>query len=257
MECDRSYICSHISDIHKKETMKYILFTLTLLVLLSSCFYSENNEKSKVAFKNALEKEKNKDFFGALIDYTTSIKLNPSYADAYRNRATVKAILKDHSGAFLDYNKCIELLPDNSGAYNDRGCLKDDLKDYNGAITDFSKALEITPFFPKVYSNMGLCRAKMGDFDVAILCYSKAIEQSWLQDSFRYSVPTLNNIREQKKRLVNCYYLRALLYLRQQKKDDACRDFNELQGPILKIHSLAYLDASQKMFIKEQVRKCN
>ncbi len=245
------------SDFYKKETMKYILFTLTLFVLLGSCFYSENNEKSKVVFKSALDKEKNKDFFGALTDYKKSIKLNPSYADAYRNRATVKAILKDHSGAFLDYNKCIELLPNNSGIYNDRGCLKYDLKDYNGAITDFSKALEITPFFPKVYSNMGLCRAKMGDIDVAILCYSKAIDQSWLQDSVKYSVPTLNNIREQKKRLVRCYYVRALLYLRQQKKDDACRDFNELQGPILKTHSTAYLDASEMMVVQDQLRKCN
>ena len=75
-------------------------------------------------FKNGNLKIKEKDYYGAIADFTKSIELmSPSssnYAYAFYNRGLSKSNLKDYYGAVADYTKAIELKPDYSKAYYNR-----------------------------------------------------------------------------------------------------------------------------------------
>jgi len=241
--------------------MRNILLTLALLVLFSSC--NKNKEKSDFFFKSALAKKENKDFFGALTDYNKAIELDPESAKSYHNRGLVKNDLKDYTGAISDLNKSIQLQPNQTLGFTNRGLVHHRLKDYNKAIADFTKAIEVNPFLPDAYWYMGLSRYNLGDYDVAIIAWSKAIDQSWLQEDVEFlmkngiPIPMFNDIRQQKKRLVDCYYMRAITYLDKQKQyNNACKDFREL-STTLAGYSSAYLAPHQKLKLQEQLKLCN
>ncbi|MER3493461.1 MAG: hypothetical protein C4323_14700, partial [Mastigocladus sp. ERB_26_2] len=46
---------------------------------------------------------------GAIADYTSALKINPNYADAYYNRGIARYNLGDNQGAIADLQKAAEL----------------------------------------------------------------------------------------------------------------------------------------------------
>lgn len=90
---------------------------------------------------------------------------------------------KDYTGAIADFSKAIELDPENKYAYYSRGTAKYELEDYIGAIADYSKAIEITPKNASAYYYRGLAKIKLGQKDNGCLDLSKAGE---LGDSMAY-----------------------------------------------------------------------
>ena len=87
-------------------------------------------------YYRGIEKNKAKDFEGAIKDYTESIKLNPS-AKTYIQRAYSKVDVNDTSGAISDLQRAIEIDPKNSDAYYELGRLKYDNEDYYGSLSAF------------------------------------------------------------------------------------------------------------------------
>ena len=87
----------------------------------------------------------NRDYDGAIADYTKAIERNPNYAIAYSCRGNAKQAEGDIGGAIADYTKAIKLKPDYAFAYYNRGNAKRVKGDYDGAIVDFTKAIERTP----------------------------------------------------------------------------------------------------------------
>lgn len=63
----------------------------------------------------------------------------------YFNQGLAKHSQKDYGGAIADFTRAIELNPGNSVAYHCRGLSKLEAKDYKGAIKDFDKAISINP----------------------------------------------------------------------------------------------------------------
>jgi tetratricopeptide (TPR) repeat protein len=126
-------------------------------------------------FYRALKK-RDKDYYGAISDYTKAIELNPNFAKAYYNRGLSKSYLKDYSRAISDYNKAIELNPNYVDSYNNRGISKANLKDYYGAMSDYAKAIELNPNYAIIYYNRGLLKDDLKDYSGAISDYTKAIE---------------------------------------------------------------------------------
>ncbi|MCU0498051.1 MAG: TIR domain-containing protein, partial [Anaerolineae bacterium] len=57
-------------------------------------------------------------------------------ATAYFERAKQRYGEKDYHGAIVDYTEAIRIRPDDADAYNNRGLARNDLKDYTGAIAD-------------------------------------------------------------------------------------------------------------------------
>ncbi|KOP25116.1 hypothetical protein AMR41_17015, partial [Hapalosiphon sp. MRB220] len=110
---------------------------------------------------------------GALADYTQAIKINPRYFQAYYNRGNVRDDLEDKQGAIADYTQAIKINPNYAYAYNNRGYARDDLEDYQGAIADYTQAIKINPNYDKAYYNRGISRRKSGDYQAAIADYTQ------------------------------------------------------------------------------------
>ena len=64
---------------------------------------------------------------------------DPNSAAAYFERGKEKQRLKDYNGAIADYSKVIEIDSNNASAYNRRAGLKEEF-DLNGAIADYTKS---------------------------------------------------------------------------------------------------------------------
>lgn len=104
-------------------------------------------------YYRGLEKNKAKDFDGAINDFSESIKLNPS-AISYIERAYSKEELDDNTGAILDFQRAIEIDPENSEAYYGLGTKKYYNGDYYGslsALESYYKKTEWTGKFNDLY----------------------------------------------------------------------------------------------------------
>ena len=55
------------------------------------------------------EKFGEKDYKGAIEEYSKAIMLDPKFKEAYRNRGMAKHELQDYQGAIADYSKAIEI----------------------------------------------------------------------------------------------------------------------------------------------------
>jgi tetratricopeptide (TPR) repeat protein len=81
----------------------------------------------------------------AIGDYTKALKLNPSYPQAYNNRAYTYMRLRDYKDASSDLNKAIEINPNYIQALMNRG----DLHNYyyqidrQSAIADYEKVVSL------------------------------------------------------------------------------------------------------------------
>ncbi len=109
-------------------------------------FYYKGISKGHYSFRD--------DYRGAVADFTSAIKLDPKFVEAYCYRGEAKAILNDDMGAMSDFNSALYFIDNNRGKkivifaenivpeiYCMRGSLKNKLGDHRGAITDVSKAI--------------------------------------------------------------------------------------------------------------------
>ena len=72
----------------------------------------ENKDKFYQYILDACPKKSDKNYKGAIEDYTKAIEINPSNALGYRERGRAKEKLEDYQGAIDDYTKAIEIRDD-------------------------------------------------------------------------------------------------------------------------------------------------
>jgi tetratricopeptide (TPR) repeat protein len=184
------------------------------------------------------------DAAGALADCDNAIRLDPTYADAYFNRATAKVILRkyqealddsnsairlnprrseffqvradtrlrlrDYGGAIVDSEKAMDLNPHGADvymAYQSRGVARISLRDGAGAMEDFNKAIELNPRVAAAYQNRANARVLLGDGRAAMADYDKAVE---VDPSFG-----------------TAYYYRGLLREGAGDREGSCADFRK------------------------------
>src|SRR4029434_1009492 len=113
-------------------------------------------------FSRGLVRKRQRDYDGAISDFTRSIVLKP-IAEAYLNRGATLKDKGDSDGAIADYNKAIDLNPDYADAFYNRGIAKDDKGDLDGAIHDFTRAIELGPGNARAFVGRGFARMRKGD----------------------------------------------------------------------------------------------
>jgi len=106
---------------------KFAFILLAFTIFTGSQSYSQSAKKY---FKSGNTKYHNKDYNGAIADYTNAIEHKPDYFDAYFDRGLAKDNLKKYKEAIDDYTKAIEIKPKDFHAYFNRGTAKFDLFEY-------------------------------------------------------------------------------------------------------------------------------
>ncbi|WP_337885667.1 tetratricopeptide repeat-containing serine protease family protein [Fischerella thermalis] len=144
----------------------------------------------------AYNKYRQKDYKGAIADYTEAIRLNPKYDEAYNDRGIARSELGDKQGAIADYNTAIKINPNLAQAYNNRGIARSELGDKQGAIADYNSALKINPNYAQAYGNRGVARAQLGDKQAAIADLQKAADLFRQQGNTQLYQKTLELIRK-------------------------------------------------------------
>ncbi|MDF5712152.1 MAG: tetratricopeptide repeat protein [Nostoc sp. S4] len=124
----------------------------------------------------ANQKYEQKDYKGAIDDYSQAIRLNPKYAEAYLYRGSTRDELGDKRGAIADFNAALVINPNFADAYYNRGNARRQLGDNQGAIADYNAALKINPNYALAYYNRGLARYRLGDKQRAIADYNSALK---------------------------------------------------------------------------------
>ncbi|MEH2195387.1 MAG: tetratricopeptide repeat protein [Nostoc sp.] len=137
-------------------------------------------------YKEGLEKYNNKDFRGAIEDYTQAIKINPNYVDAYKNRGNACFALGDKQAAIEDYTQAIKINPNYADAYSNRGNTRFALGEKQAAIEDFTQAIKINPNYANGYMGRGLAHYELGDKEAAIQDYNQAININPNYPSYAY-----------------------------------------------------------------------
>lgn len=158
-----------------------------------------NDDDNAAYLARGKVRKKQKDFMGAIHDFTHVIiteelllerylnkdssmvaDLKWALSDAYDWRGKCKMELFDARGAIIDYNKGIEKLGKNNDyivdLYFDRGYANFSLKNYESAIDDFDEDIKLDPSRVESFFNRGSSKFQLDDKDGACLDWSKAGE---------------------------------------------------------------------------------
>ena len=122
-----------------------------------------------------LAKARNRDFDGAIAEYSEAIRLDPTFAEAFRNRGLAESNKGDLDDALRDYSQAISLNPRYAAALYDRGLVYARKRDFDHAIEDYSHLLAIDPTSANAYDNRGLAKTDKGDVDGGIADLTSAI----------------------------------------------------------------------------------
>jgi len=98
-------------------------------------------------------KEQNK-FEQALSKYEHSIKLNPSYAEAFYNQALVYKKIRKYIKSIKSFENAIRINPNYIEAYLDLGQIFISVGRFEEAIQNFQKAIDLKPDFNFAYNNI-------------------------------------------------------------------------------------------------------
>jgi tetratricopeptide (TPR) repeat protein len=116
-----------------------------------------------------------RNFIIAIEDFTKSIELDEKYADAYIQRAVVKAELGDYRGALIDNNKALELDSRNIEIYRNNIFVKMQMQKYQEAILDCDHVLEKEPNNALIFVQRGDAKLASGDKNGACLDWHNAV----------------------------------------------------------------------------------
>ena len=147
----------------------------------------------------------------ALADYGAALKLDPTFARAYFQRALVYVARQQMATALADYRQVVRLAPRSPEVYkgwgraedkDSRGRAVDQLEalleqakdearghsqqgtafhkagDFDKAVAEYDKALELYPRYTEIYYNRGLAYRQKGDLDRAIGDYTHALRST-------------------------------------------------------------------------------
>jgi len=137
-------------------------------------------------FISADQKAKEKDYEGAINDYSKSLGFHKS-AITLTKRAYAYLLLKQYDLAIIDSKEAIRMIPKNFEACSILGIAYYEKKEYQDAFTTFQKACELNPTNPEpmIYNYMAAIKFLQKDYKTALLYYDTvAGRDSTFQDVF-------------------------------------------------------------------------
>ena len=141
----------------------------------------------------------------ALADLNESIRLDPGYAPAFRNRARLYSRIGNRTRALADFASVIALSPRSSRDYYARASLYFDSRDYKRALADYEAAIRTNPDFALARNGRCLTRAILGEARDALDDCEQALkldsaDQRTLQDlAYTRSLATRRRLASARK----------------------------------------------------------
>jgi tetratricopeptide (TPR) repeat protein len=131
----------------------------------------------------------------ALDDWNESIRLDPTQAEPWGNRAKAWCKLGDYDHALADCNEAIRLDPKNVSAYIVRGIVWKKKGDDGKALADGDEAIRLDPKNALAFNNRGIQWEHNGDRNKAIADFTEAIrlDSKWASPYISRGIACLEN----------------------------------------------------------------
>mgnify|MGYP001546078323 CR=1 FL=1 len=126
--------------------------------------------------RRGFARERQRDYDGAIADFTKAIELDSRSFDAFTARGALRRAKGDVAGATADYDRALAANPNHILALNNRGNLRRDRGGLDGAMADLNRAIAIKPDYANALANRGVTAAARGDFKAALADYDRAID---------------------------------------------------------------------------------
>ncbi|MGQ4647159.1 DnaJ domain-containing protein [Lyngbya aestuarii] len=127
-------------------------------------------------YVRAIGKALERDYPGAVADYTQAIEGNPRFVEAYLERGATRYKLGDARGSLQDCNQALQINPNLAQAYYYQGRARYKLGYTSAAIKAYSKAIHLKPDYAQVYYHRGLANHELEDNILASEDLQKAAE---------------------------------------------------------------------------------
>jgi tetratricopeptide (TPR) repeat protein len=133
-----------------------------------------------------------KDFEGALREYSLAIEFAPELAAAYCWRAKAYQETGQIPNALHDLDRAIARDPRYAAAYLERAKRRTEAGELDSALADFGQLMTIRANDPEAYLHRGVCLAKKGLFEEAAADFRRVLK---LTNHSDYAEPAKNFIR--------------------------------------------------------------
>lgn len=158
-------------------------------------------EEAEKYFDIGMECDKNKDFAGAINNFSKVIEIDPNNEYAYFNRGNIYCSLGKYKEAISDYTKTIEINANYIDAYIGRGDTFDKINKYEEAIKDYNEVIKIDSEFQEFRFAIGVLYIKLKDlhnakenFEKLIKFIESEIEKNEGKENDHISLPMQDDI---------------------------------------------------------------
>jgi protein O-GlcNAc transferase len=146
-----------------------------LAIELISKAIAINSKDARFHYNLGFSLQKLKQYELALSSYEQATLLEPNYAIAFSNRASIFKELGKFDAALESYNQALALNPNNAEDYSNRAVVLTSLHRAQEAIVDCEQAILLMPRFHKAHYNLGLALLALKKIDEAVLAFSNAL----------------------------------------------------------------------------------
>lgn len=127
-------------------------------------------------YHRGLKRAEEKDYSGAIEEFTSCLQWAPNFADGFLHRGLAYYNLGAIHQAVSDYTECIRLNPGGMEGYYCRGLARVALKNLPGSLEDVDQAIRLNVNYAPAYQLRGTIRRKQGFIQDAIANFKKAAE---------------------------------------------------------------------------------
>jgi tetratricopeptide (TPR) repeat protein len=153
-------------------------------------------------YNKGLERAKQKDYAGAIEEFTRALQLAPYFAEAYYHRGLAYYDLGEILNAVSDFTEALKLNPQSVESYYCRALARVALKNLPGALADLEQVIRLNPHYAAAYHLRGTVYRKQGSILLAIANFKKAAELYLEQkdaDSCRQCLEKIKQIQPKEK----------------------------------------------------------
>lgn len=180
------------------------------------------------------------DFKRAREAFDASLRFDPSYAQAYAARASVRSQDGDQDGAIEDSTRAITLDPTLPTAFFNRGVAFGRKRNWERAAADDRQALTLAPTLGNgtAHNNLGSALMAQGKYDEAIEQFSRAIELNPRAAQVYFNrandraghldaaISDLNALLKISEHFIKAHYYRAVLLMKKGRDREALADLD-------------------------------